>query len=74
MAKARGRRRALDGFAEINHNAAGIDVGNAQRWVAVPSGRDAESVRMFGCFTADLRQEQLSPYLRRRIHRSLRRK
>jgi transposase len=54
MAKARDRRRTLDGFAEINHDAAGIDVGNAQHWVAVPAGRDAESVRMFGCFTADL--------------------
>jgi transposase len=54
MAKARDRRRTLDGFAEINHDAAGIDVGNEQHWVAVPAGRDAESVRMFGCFTADL--------------------
>jgi hypothetical protein len=54
MAKAGGRRRTLDGFAEINHDAAGIDVGNAQHWVAVPSGRDTELVRMFGCFTADL--------------------
>ena len=54
MAKARDRRRTLDGFAEINHDAAGIDVGNAQHWVAVPAGRDPESVRMFGCFTADL--------------------
>ena len=54
MAKARDRRRTLDGFAEINHDAAGIDVGNAQHWIAVPAGRDAESVRMFGCFTADL--------------------
>jgi len=54
MAKARDRRRTLDGFAEINHDATGIDVGNAQHWVAVPAGRDAESVRMFGCFTADL--------------------
>lgn len=54
MGKARDRRRTLDGFAEINHDAAGIDVGNAQHWVAVPAGRDAEPVRMFGCFTADL--------------------
>jgi hypothetical protein len=48
MAKARGRRRALDGFAQINHDAAGIDVGNAEHWVAVPFGRDVESIRMFG--------------------------
>jgi transposase len=54
MSKARVGRRTLDGFAEINHDAAGIDVGNAQHWVAVPSGRDTESVKMFGCFTSDL--------------------
>ena len=54
MAKARGGRRTLDGFAEINHDAAGIDVGNAQHWVAVPNERDVESIKMFGCFTADL--------------------
>ena len=54
MAKTRGKVRTIHGFAEINRDAAGIDVGNAQHWVAVPSGRDAESVRMFGCFTSDL--------------------
>jgi transposase len=46
--------KTSDGFAEINHDAAGIDVGNAQHWVAVPAGRDPVSIRMFGCFTADL--------------------
>ena len=54
MGKARGKRRVLNGFPEINADAAGIDVGNAQHWVAVPPGRDTESVRRFGCFTADL--------------------
>ena len=54
MAKKRVKGKTLDGFAEINHDAAGIDVGNAQHWVAVPAGRDTVSVRMFGCFTADL--------------------
>jgi hypothetical protein len=44
----------LEGFPEINPNAAGIDVGNAQHYVAVPPGRDSEPVRVFGCFTADL--------------------
>jgi hypothetical protein len=43
----------LEGFPEINPNATGIDVGNAQHYVAVPSGRDSEPVRAF-CFTADL--------------------
>jgi len=53
MAKKR-VNKTLDAFAEINHHAAGIDVGNAQHWVAVPVGQDTVSVRMFGCFTADL--------------------
>jgi transposase len=54
MAKARAKGKTLSGFAEINHDAAGIDVGNAQHWVAVPAGRDTVSVRMFDCFTGDL--------------------
>jgi transposase len=35
-------------------NAAGIDVGTTQHWVAVPADRDAQPVRPFGAFTADL--------------------
>jgi transposase len=38
----------------INPNAAGIDIGSAEHWVAVPKGRAEHSVRKFGCFTADL--------------------
>jgi hypothetical protein len=34
MAKTRGKVKTLHGFAEINRDAAGIDVGNAQHWVA----------------------------------------
>ena len=30
------------------------EFGNVQHWVAVAPDRDAESVRRFGCFTADL--------------------
>ena len=41
-------------FQHINVNAAGIDIGSEQHWVAVPEGRDAVSVRQFGTFTADL--------------------
>ena len=39
---------------ELNRNAAGIDVGNAEHYVAVPAERDSEPVRTFGSFTADL--------------------
>ena len=41
---------------EIVHpNAAGIDVGGSEHWVAISPDRDPEPVRPFGCFTADLR-------------------
>ena len=50
----RRQRRTLKGFPEINPDAAGIDVGNAQHYVAVPPGRDPDPVRAFGCFTSDL--------------------
>jgi transposase len=42
---------ALD---QINSNAAGIDVGAEEVYVAVPPDRDAQSVRSFPTFTADL--------------------
>jgi transposase len=35
-------------------NAAGMDVGATEHWVAVPEDRDEEPVRRFGAFTADL--------------------
>jgi transposase len=39
----------------ITHpNAAGIDIGNASHFVAVPPDRDDEPVREFASFTADL--------------------
>jgi transposase len=41
---------------EIVHpDAAGIDVGGSEHWVAISPDRDTEPVRCFGCFTADLR-------------------
>jgi transposase len=43
-----------NGLPELNRNAAGIDVGNAEHYAAVPADRDPESVRSFGSFTADL--------------------
>jgi hypothetical protein len=42
---------------EIVHpDAAGIDVGGSEYWVAVSPDRDPEPVRRFGCFTADLHE------------------
>jgi transposase len=42
---------------EIVHpDAAGIDVGGSEHWVAISPDRDPEPVRRFGCFTADLHE------------------
>jgi transposase len=45
-----------EGLPVLNRNAASIDVGNAEPYVAVPAGRDPEPVQTFGSFTADLQR------------------
>jgi transposase len=45
-----------DILQQINGNAAGIDVGAAEIFVAVPVERADESVQVFGTFTEDLRK------------------
>lgn len=42
------------GLSVVHPKAAGIDIGNAEHYVAVPPSLDPEPVRTFGCFTADL--------------------
>jgi len=42
---------------EIVHpDAAGIDVGGSEHWVAISPDCDPEPVRRFGCFTADVHE------------------
>jgi transposase len=53
------RRRRNGGWCEkdrpmLEPNAAGIDVGARQMYVAVPPDRDPEPVRVFGTFTGEL--------------------
>lgn len=46
---------STEGFVVVHPRAAGIDVGNAAHWVAVPpDSPGGQSVRRFGTFTADL--------------------
>jgi transposase len=55
--KTRKRQRRSDpteGLPVLNPNAAAIDVGGAEHWVAIPPGRAECCVRKFGCCTADL--------------------
>jgi transposase len=50
------RIQAEDLTLEVVHpDAAGIDIGNQSHYVAVPSSRDPEPVRQFGCTTAELK-------------------
>ena len=57
------RRRRVDWKAlEIVHrDAAGIDIGGREHWVAIRPDRDEDPVRRFDCFTADL--EQMAKWL-----------
>jgi transposase len=48
-------RRAREAMLrKVKLNAAGVDVGSERHYVAVPEGRDAETVRSFGSVTAEL--------------------
>jgi transposase len=40
----------------VHPHAAGIDIGNAAHYVAVPADRDEEPVRSFACFTQDVQK------------------
>src|SRR6516165_2531928 len=48
--------QAQDLSLEVVHpDAAGIDIGNESHYVAVPSTRDSQPVRRFGCTTGELK-------------------
>jgi transposase len=55
------KRSKVASLPIIETNAAGIDIGATQIFVAVPADRDVESVRCFDTFTADL--ERLADWL-----------
>ena len=55
------KRSKVASLPIIETNAAGIDIGATQIFVAVPVDRDVESVRCFDTFTADL--ERLADWL-----------
>jgi transposase len=40
----------------VHPDAAGIDIGGREHWVAISPERDPQPVRCFGCFTADLKE------------------
>jgi hypothetical protein len=55
------RRNRVAQLPVIESNAAGIDVGATQVFVAVPADRDPESIRSFDTFTVEL--EKLADWL-----------
>jgi hypothetical protein len=55
------KRKKIAKLPVIEPNAAGIDIGATQIFVAVPPDRDTESVRCFATFTVDL--EKLADWL-----------
>ena len=59
--KQRNRAAGRTGLTLTHPNAAGIDIGSASHFVAVPPDRDDEPVREFASFTADL--ERLADWL-----------
>ncbi len=46
----------------MHPDAAGIDIGNSEHYVAIAPSKNEEPVRKFGCFTSDLRE--LARYLK----------
>ena len=42
------------GLEIVHPDAAGIDIGNAVHYAAVPADRDSQALRRFECFTQDL--------------------
>jgi hypothetical protein len=59
-AKSKQRRRnkgmCLQDLPVLEPNAAGIDVGAREMFVAVPPGRDEKPVQVFATFTEDLQR------------------
>lgn len=49
-------RSEKPGLDVVHPDAAGIDIGSQEHYVAVGPDRDSEPVRVFGCFTCDLQR------------------
>ena len=45
---------SLESLPLVNRQAAGLDIGSSEIWVAVPPASDPQPVRAFGTFTPDL--------------------
>lgn len=50
------KRDVDSGFPLLRPNAAGMDIGSREHYLAIPEGRDTVSVRSFGCTTFELKR------------------
>jgi transposase len=67
MPRKRVRKNKKVALPVLNPDAAGIDIGATEIYVAVPTDRDTEPVRMFASFTQDL--NELADWLQQcRVH------
>jgi hypothetical protein len=57
--------KALD---VVHPDAAGIDIGGREHWVAISPERDEQPVRCFDCFTSDL--ERMADWLTAQARRA----
>ena len=48
------KKKVPSNLEQINHNAAGIDLGSAEHWVCVRADKVEQNVRRFGCSPPDL--------------------
>ncbi len=61
--KKKTKKTSIDQYWElINPNAAGIDIGSREHWVAIRPDREGETVRSFGASTPDL--EEMADWLK----------
>src|SRR5450631_1095194 len=51
------------GLDVVHRDAAGIDIGSREHYVAVGPDRDSEPVQVFGCFTGEL--QRLAEFLKK---------
>jgi transposase len=47
-------RKELNAITLINPDAAGIDIGSEENWVAIPADRTEEPIKRFGAFSCDI--------------------
>ena len=56
LTQKRGRKGRGKTLPVVHENAAGLDIGSTEHWVAVPEDRDEQPARKFRCYMKDLQE------------------